>query len=238
MSSDRVIVRVAVLLAATSTAVVAAAPAGEPWKDNLKSELGSTYALTKRATLSDRITRQGTVLVVQKDGITADLASDLRYSVTKVVDGAVGEEGGAVAAVFSKEKSRIFRKGERVFVTDIDLYDDGVMLKILSCDTTDVNEKGSTKPMRYKGAVKFVYAKGSGPGRKPADIKASIDPVLLPEAEASAVQTKTIGLGQTRAQVEDVLGKPDRIVDLGAKVTYVYKDMKVLFVDGKVSDVQ
>jgi len=27
-------------------------------------------------------------------------------------------------------------------------------------------------------------------------------------------------------------------VDLGPKVTYVYKDMKVVFVDGKVSDVQ
>jgi hypothetical protein len=38
--------------------------------------------------------------------------------------------------------------------------------------------------------------------------------------------------------VEDILGKPERIVDLGAKVIYVYKDMKVTFVDGKVTDVQ
>ena len=92
--------------------------------------------------------------------------------------------------------------------------------------------------MRYKGAVKFLYPKGSGPGKQVADIKAIIDPVLLPETEASAVNAKTIALGQTRLEVEAILGKPERIVDLGAKVTYVYKDMKVIFVDGKVSDVQ
>ena len=52
------------------------------------------------------------------------------------------------------------------------------------------------------------------------------------------MNAKTIALGQTRLEVEAILGKPERIVDLGAKVTYVYKDMKVIFVDGKVSDVQ
>lgn len=212
--------------------------AGDPWRDTLKTGLESTYSLTKRATLSDRITKQGTVVVVKKDGITADRESDLRYSVTKVVAGAVSEEGGAVAAVFSKENSRTFRRDERVWVTDIDVYDDGVMLKVLSCEAEQLNEKGSTKPMRVKGAVKFMYPKGSGPGKQVADIKAMIDAVLPLESEATAVQTKTIGLGQTRAQVEEILGKPERIVDLGAKVTYVYKDMKVVFVDGKVSDVQ
>jgi hypothetical protein len=212
--------------------------AGDPWKDALKTGLGSIYTLTKQATLSDRITKQGTVVVVRKDGITADLDSDVRYSVTKVVDGAVGEEGGAVAAIFTKEHSRAFRKDERLWVTDIDVYDDGVMLKVLSCDTEQITEKGSTKPRRYKGAVKFMYPKGSGPSKQTADIKAMVDPVLLPESEATAVNTKTIGLGQTRVQVEEILGKPERVVDLGAKVTYVYKDMKVIFVDGKVSDVQ
>jgi hypothetical protein len=34
------------------------------------------------------------------------------------------------------------------------------------------------------------------------------------------------------------IGKPEKIVDLGAKQIYVYKDLKVTFVSGKVSDVQ
>jgi hypothetical protein len=33
-------------------------------------------------------------------------------------------------------------------------------------------------------------------------------------------------------------GQPDKIVNLGAKKLYIYKDMKVTFVGGKVSDVQ
>ena len=223
-----------VLLGSFGTAL-----AGDPWKDSLKQVLESTYTLSKRATLSpDRITKQGTVMVVRKGGITADLSSDLRYSVTKVTDGAIGEEGGAVPGMFTKERSRVFKDGERLFVIDIDVYEDGVMLKVMTCETFDINEKGSTQQRRYKAAVKFMYPKGSGPSQQLTDIKAAIDPVLVPEAEATAVNTKTIGLGQTRPQVEEILGKPERIVDLGTKVTYVYKDMKVVFLDGKVADVQ
>lgn len=47
----------------------------------------------------------------------------------------------------------------------------------------------------------------------------------------------TISLGQTIAEVEAINGKPDKIIDLGAKKIYVYKDLKITFTDGKVSDV-
>ena len=48
----------------------------------------------------------------------------------------------------------------------------------------------------------------------------------------------TIELGQTIEEVVALMGNPTRIADLGQKKTYFYKDMKVIFVDGKVSDVQ
>ena len=35
-----------------------------------------------------------------------------------------------------------------------------------------------------------------------------------------------------------ILGQPKSVVDLGAKKIYVYKDMKVVFNSGKVTDVQ
>jgi hypothetical protein len=38
--------------------------------------------------------------------------------------------------------------------------------------------------------------------------------------------------------VQGSLGKPDKIVNLGAKQIWVYKDLKVTFLNGKVSDVQ
>lgn len=47
-----------------------------------------------------------------------------------------------------------------------------------------------------------------------------------------------ISLGETIDQVIAANGSPARIVDLGAKKIYIYKDMKITFKDGKVSDVQ
>jgi hypothetical protein len=48
----------------------------------------------------------------------------------------------------------------------------------------------------------------------------------------------TISLGQTISQVVDAMGSPKQIVDLGPKQIYVYGNMKIIFIDGKVSDVQ
>jgi hypothetical protein len=44
--------------------------------------------------------------------------------------------------------------------------------------------------------------------------------------------------GQTIDQVKAAIGPPDKIVNLGTKQIYVYKDIKVTFINGKVSDVQ
>ena len=48
----------------------------------------------------------------------------------------------------------------------------------------------------------------------------------------------TIGLGQTPDQVISAIGQPTRIVNLGAKQMSTYPDMKVIFMNGVVSDVQ
>jgi hypothetical protein len=51
-------------------------------------------------------------------------------------------------------------------------------------------------------------------------------------------EPQTIEKGMTPDQVTNALGKPDKIVNLGTKQLYIYKDLKVTFVNGKVSDVQ
>jgi hypothetical protein len=39
-------------------------------------------------------------------------------------------------------------------------------------------------------------------------------------------------------QVVGILGQPQVVGDLGSKKTYFYGNMKVIFTDGKVTDVQ
>jgi hypothetical protein len=59
-----------------------------------------------------------------------------------------------------------------------------------------------------------------------------------PNAEAPAAEPVNIEIGQTVDQVTAALGTPVKIVNLGAKKIYAYKDMKITFKDGKVADVQ
>ena len=48
----------------------------------------------------------------------------------------------------------------------------------------------------------------------------------------------TLSLGMTVDEVKAIQGEPQKIVDLGSKKIYVYKDLKITFSDGKVSDIQ
>lgn len=57
-------------------------------------------------------------------------------------------------------------------------------------------------------------------------------------AEQPPAEPASIDKGMTTDQVQAAMGKPDKIVNLGAKTIYYYKDMKVIFLSGKVSDVQ
>jgi hypothetical protein len=57
-------------------------------------------------------------------------------------------------------------------------------------------------------------------------------------APAPAGPPVSISMGQTIDEVTGSVGQPTRIVDLGAKKIYIYKEMKVTFKNGKVTDVQ
>ena len=56
--------------------------------------------------------------------------------------------------------------------------------------------------------------------------------------QSQQAEPQTVQAGMTTDQVQSILGKPDKIFNVGTKQIYVYKDVKVTFLDGKVSDVQ
>lgn len=62
--------------------------------------------------------------------------------------------------------------------------------------------------------------------------------VVAPAAAEAPTSTPTITQGQTPEQVTAVMGAPKQIIDLGSKKIYKYPDMKITFIDGKVSDVE
>jgi hypothetical protein len=59
-----------------------------------------------------------------------------------------------------------------------------------------------------------------------------------PQQQAPPAEPQQIEKGQTPDQVIAAIGQPDKKINLGTKQIYVYKDIKVTFLNGKVSDVQ
>jgi hypothetical protein len=55
---------------------------------------------------------------------------------------------------------------------------------------------------------------------------------------STPIPPATVQMGQTPDQVKAILGQPLKIQNQDGKQVYVFKDMKVIFVDGKASDVE
>jgi hypothetical protein len=204
----------------------------------LEEGLKTKYELTKTGIDRVRITQPGTVLVIQKEGISGDLSTDMSFLNNKVHDGQVAQAGGFGAMMQGKKTSRDLKVGDKVYLFKIEAKDDQVRYFVLTCDTYDVNVHGSTRQTRYKALLSFELGKNFLDTANADSVKKLVDAVIAPEAELKAASTKSVELGQTPEQVEAVLGRPEKIVNLGAKKIYVYKDMKIVFVDDKVSDVQ
>jgi hypothetical protein len=73
---------------------------------------------------------------------------------------------------------------------------------------------------------------GASPAASP------IGGVAAPAAAPAHTGPVTIALGQTPADVIAAKGQPTNKIQFPTKVVYVYPDMKIIFVKGKVSDVQ
>ena len=206
----------------------------------LREALVADYPLTKVGIVGfqtdyTRITQPGAILAVRLPGIYADVANTQNVIVnTNVANGQVSQATGFTAAFGgSTAHSRTLAANEKVYVTQITVKRDAVLMELLTVDVTTLADGQGT---RYRAEVNVKL-----PGldsMTPEDVKKTIDTVIADPATASAVESKTIKLGMSPDEVKKSLGNPDKIVDLGAKQIYVYKDIKVVFLNSQVSDVQ
>jgi hypothetical protein len=228
----------ALLLAtmATLSPSVSGMRGDDTWKDALKEKLLEGVSITKTGIDRLRITDPGTVFVIQKDGVAGNLASDMTIQQVTIKDGEVQQMKGFMASISGKKTNRDFKVGEKVYLIKLEVKDDALRYSVISHDTYEAIKDGTSQQTRYKAVIDFKMDKATLPTSDAATLKPLVAAVLLEESAAEAA--KTIELGQTVEQVEKILGKPSRVVKLGDKVTYFYPDMKVIFVEGKVADVQ
>jgi len=194
------------------------------------------------------VVEPGTVLVLQKEGILAVPPSSLVIAPGTYKDGEIHPPNAFLRAALG-DNTRLLTAGERVYVSKIsvNLKSDKVALAIIECDACNSADFSS-----YKAEVVFQFPKGYLESADAAKIQQTIGEVLAFDIGGAGTQQAqdqteqpptqpppppTIEVGQTVDQVQAAFGPPDRFVNLGSKLIYVYKDRKVTFVDGKVAAV-
>ena len=237
---------------AVGLALMCVAPAlhGQDSRAEIQKRLAAEFKRTKMTADRSDIATAGSVLDLHKDGLvmcsTEAIASPTNTYKNGVISFGFGANmawGMALAPANQQTTAipqRKFVTGEKFWVTEYVVKPDGVVFQFYSDPYNDV---------RYYGQLKFPFAKNVAP---PADeVMKSIEEVITAEADTQeaapaenaapaqpAAAPKTIALGQTTDQVVGILGQPQKIVNLGAKQMYFYPDMKVIFTNGKVTDVQ
>jgi hypothetical protein len=96
-------------------------------------------------------------------------------------------------------------------------------------------------PADQSAAAPAAPAAPVAPPAAPAAPEPALAPIPPPPPPPPdpVVETKSIEIGQTKDQVVAILGKPDKIIKAaGTKEIYQYKDIKVTFVNGKMTDAQ
>ena len=158
--------------------------------------------------------------------------------------------------------TKFLTSGEKVYVSKIEVNqkESKVSFSIIECDTCNNVQDASLR----KAQVVFQFPKDYLNGADGGQVSDVVNQILEIEAADSGQQQAqdtqgqdaqaqqaapqqpeappqpppTIALGQTPDEVTGLLGQPSKIVNLGAKQIYIYKDMKITFIKGKVTDVQ
>ena len=206
----------------------------------MREALVADYPLTRVGVVMfkndcNRITQPGGIYAVRVPGIYADVANTENVIVnTNIANGQVSQATGFTAAFGGNTgRSRTLNPNEKVYVTSLYVNKNSVLLELLTVDMTTLGDGQGT---RYRAELNVKL-----PGlddMSPDDVKKTIDSVITDPATASAVESKTVKLEMSPDEVKKTLGNPDKIVDLGQKQIYIYKDMKITFIDAKVTDVQ
>jgi hypothetical protein len=236
-------IRLALLFVVTPLCMVQASLAATE-AGALKDSLVAAYPLTKVGVSGfqfnyNRITQPGVVLNVRIPGIFADVADTKQIPLTTNITGGVAtQQTGFLAGLNNTKQGRQLQPNETVFATRLEVKGDTVRFELITENTFPVTVMGSTEQKRYRSEVVFHFPNGSLATMDPAEVKKTIDTALLDKTAPIPVESKTISLGMSTADVKKSLGNPDKIVELGEKEIYVYKDMRVIFKADQVADVQ
>ncbi|HMD18308.1 MAG TPA: hypothetical protein VKH18_16695 [Terriglobales bacterium] len=225
-------------------------------------EAGTLLAIQKGGILGVPYSDK-TVLTTKYEGGTVHTPSSVAVQARKALFGHFSQTAseGQTTHLFAKGDKVYPTK------IDVNLAKDNVTLSIVACDTCNKTDPptynkaqvvfqfpAGTLANASAGQVEDIIgqllsissddAQGGdqGGGQQGGDQQGNNqqggDQGAQAQQQAPVAEPAQIEKGQTPDQVKAALGNPDKIINLGTKLIYVYKDIKVTFLNGKVSDVQ
>ena len=250
------------------TALALPAAASDKASVGVVEALEKKYAITQTTTDAAQITKDGTTMSMKCAGVYSVPSSMMMKPDNKVVDGKVQAPGTLARYTLVKMGAHVLQTGDKVYITKIEgkseMTGDMIKLTLMTVDALDVS--GSDAKKKFDAYVSFKFKKGYLDETPPEQVEQTIESVLAPEeaaapapaapqaqahaapAPAPAVAAAapaapagpppTISMGESSTEVLQAMGMPLQMIDLGKKKTYVYKNMKIVFVNDKVTDVQ
>jgi hypothetical protein len=227
-------------------------------RDEAASAVTARYRITTPAFLGG-FSEIGSVLTPRREGFRANRPNKafkpnvVRSRQLAVAGGGDLPLGGA--------RDGALKPGERLHLYGVRTGNDYVQLDLYTVATYVVPGSGTRGPTPLQASVRFQYDGGLA-GVTPQLIlddigewlaadgeprPAAVDslpavvqrPAAVPaEPRAAGRATSTIRLGQTQEEVTAILGPPEKQILVGAKTIFVYRDVKVVFMDGKVADAE
>jgi hypothetical protein len=243
--------RCAVILLLLLTATAASAAT----RDEAASAVTARYRITTPAFLGG-FKEIGSVLTPHREGLRANRPSKA-FKPNVVKNRQLVAAGGGDLPLGVRDGA--LKPGERLHLYGVSTGDDYVQLDLYTVATYVV--PGVRGPTPLQASVRFQYDGGlaavttqqllddigewlaaegeqrpaAGESRPAAEPRPAAAPA---QPRPAGGATSTIRIGQTQEEVTAILGPPEKQILLGAKTIFIYRDVKVVFVDGKVVDAE
>lgn len=198
--------------------------------DILRADLESCY----KPTIVDRLgflKESGSVLIVRREGLRADRPGAFNRP-NVIRGGEVAETGGGTLPLGGGLDGRL-KVGERLRLYGVRADESGLELELATVSTFGVT--GSRSPISLQALVRFDYDAGLAS----LTSRRVLDDVAAWLASENAVRSaRTVRQGQSMEEVVSILGEPEKKVVLDAKTVFIYRDMKLIFREGRLADLE
>jgi hypothetical protein len=226
----------------------------------LQDQLSAQYKTVKIGPDGEIAGDPGTMLVIQNSGLIGVPFQAVALCPAKFKDNVLHLSVGFCAGMMQNVSGH-FAKGAKVYPLKIDVNvgKEKISFQVVGCKVCN----HANVPFPHKAEVVFEFDKGYLEKASASQVEDVIGQVFTitteeeqqqaqsdgdsqqqqsgesaqPEPAAQQAEPQTVQLGMTTDQVQAALGKPEKIFNVGTKQIYTYKDVKITFLNGKVSDV-